>query len=96
MLKADYYPAAKDEDSKDRDEEDDVEVEDHDVEDDERDKNLENPWSPLSSGERCKCEGHFSDLKDGHNDGQRGHGHQNVTSRSRLFTWEIHISYLKS
>ena len=23
--------------------------------------NLENPWSPLSSGERCKCEGHFSD-----------------------------------
>ena len=58
--------------------------------------NLENPWSPLSSGERCKCEGHFSDLKDGHDYGQRGHGHQNVTSRSRLFTWEIHISYLKS
>ena len=54
--------------------------------------NLENPWSPLSSGERCKCERHFSDLKDGHDYGQRGHGHQNVTSRSRLFTWEIHIS----
>ena len=42
--------------------------------------NLENPWSPLSSGERCKCERHFSDLKDGHDYGQRGHGHQNVTS----------------
>ena len=50
---ADYYPAAKDEDCKDRDEEDDVE-------DDERDKNLENPWSPMSCGEICKRERHFS------------------------------------